>query len=184
MFDDETLSLSIAVGTALLIITIIVGTVGGADRTANGDATLQVSGGWAAASLGAGNTSAGYLIIDNRTGRTDRLVAASAEGIATVELHMNIQEGGMVRMRPVDGIPLRNGKATALEPGGFHLMFMGLEEPLEAGETVDLTLKFQNAPPQTVTIPVRARRHDDTASGHAGEAKPEHAGPKDRDTQH
>ncbi|MGF1454412.1 MAG: copper chaperone PCu(A)C [Alphaproteobacteria bacterium] len=166
MFDDETLSLSIAIGTALLMITIIVGTVGASSRVEEPGPLIAVSGGWASATIGAGKTSAGYLVIENRSGRADRLVAASADGISNVELHMNVIEGGMARMRPVDGIPLRDGKATALEPGGFHLMFMGLDAPLQDGDTVDLTLTFENAEPQTVTLPVRRRGRGRDAMPH------------------
>ncbi|MCU0274542.1 MAG: copper chaperone PCu(A)C, partial [Acidimicrobiales bacterium] len=58
-------------------------------------------------------------------------------------------------MRPVDGIDLPAGEAVALEPGGLHVMLLDLPAPLEIGQTYELTLTFEQAGEQTVTVEVR-----------------------------
>jgi copper(I)-binding protein len=58
-------------------------------------------------------------------------------------------------MRPVDAIELPAGEAVALEPGGYHIMLLDLVEPLKAGETVEVTLTFEEAGERTVTAEVR-----------------------------
>jgi copper(I)-binding protein len=43
-------------------------------------------------------------------------------------------------MRPVAGLDLPAGKTVALQPGGYHLMLIGLKRHLQVGESIDLTL--------------------------------------------
>ena len=62
-----------------------------------------------------------------------------------------------MRMRKLaDGLDLPAGQAVALAPGGLHVMLVDLREPLRAGQTVRMRLRFQNAPPLDVEAPVAA----------------------------
>jgi copper(I)-binding protein len=58
-------------------------------------------------------------------------------------------------MQEVDRVDLPAGTAVALQPGGYHIMLLGLAEPLTLGETIEVTLQFENAGEQTVEVPVR-----------------------------
>ncbi len=62
---------------------------------------------------------------------------------------------GAMTMRPVDRIDLPAGESVSLEPGGYHVMLLDLAKPLEAGETIEVTLTFEQAGEQTVQVPVR-----------------------------
>ena len=53
-----------------------------------------------------------------------------------------------------EGLPLPAGQAVALAPGGNHLMLLGVQEPLVAGDTVALTLTFATSAPVEVTATV------------------------------
>lgn len=64
---------------------------------------------------------------------------------------------GTMSMQPVDGIEVPAGEEVVLEPGGYHVMLLELAEPLEEGETFELTLTFAEAGEQTVTVEVRDR---------------------------
>lgn len=88
----------------------------------------------------------------------DELVAASVDpSIAgTVEVHEVVMQDGMMRMQEVAGIPLPAGEPVALEPGGYHIMLMGMSATLEAGTEVDVTLRFASGEELTVTATVRA----------------------------
>lgn len=63
--------------------------------------------------------------------------------------------GGMMTMREVASVMLPAGDSVVFEPGGYHLMFIGLTEPLEVGTTFDVELEFATAAPVTVTFEVR-----------------------------
>jgi copper(I)-binding protein len=86
----------------------------------------------------------------------DRLVGVTAAGAGRVELHETRMESGMMMMRPLEnGLPLPQGRLVELEPGGNHLMLMGLSGPLETGDSLELTLDFDKAPDAKVTAWVR-----------------------------
>ncbi|MBU3969188.1 MAG: copper chaperone PCu(A)C [Alphaproteobacteria bacterium] len=85
----------------------------------------------------------------------DRLTAAESPAANLVQIHESRIEGGMMMMRELrDGLALPAGQAVALEPGGNHLMLLGVKEPLVAGDTVALTLTFASSAPVEVTATV------------------------------
>jgi cytochrome oxidase Cu insertion factor (SCO1/SenC/PrrC family)/copper(I)-binding protein len=96
-----------------------------------------------------------YLTVEN-TGRTDdALIGATAPTIgATVELHVTEQQGGTATMRQVDELPVPAGGELKLEPGGAHLMVMGLPEQLKPGDPLVLELRFREAGAIPVVVSV------------------------------
>jgi len=91
-------------------------------------------------------TGAAYVAITNRGAAADRLVGASAASIADhVELHEMRRDGDVMRMREVEAIELPPGRTVTLEPGGLHLMLVGLKAPLAVGQRFELTLTFRRA---------------------------------------
>jgi periplasmic copper chaperone A len=84
----------------------------------------------------------------------DEILGASSPVADAAELHTTLDEGGVMKMRPVSDIPLVPGKPVILAPGGLHIMLMGLHRPLKQGESFPLTLRFKNAPAATVEVAV------------------------------
>ncbi len=117
-----------------------------------GDVTID--GAYARASIGRAANSAAYMTLSSRS--DDRLIAAASPVADAVELHTHLMDNGVMKMRPVEGgIPVKVGEETALQPGGFHIMMLGLHEPLRDGTTIPLTLTFEKAGSVTFGIPVR-----------------------------
>jgi copper(I)-binding protein len=88
---------------------------------------------------------AAFMVLVNDGATDDALVGASTPVAATVELHQTTADAnGVMTMAPVESIPVAAGGSTALAPGGYHLMLIGLVEPLVEGATVPLTLTFQS----------------------------------------
>jgi hypothetical protein len=85
-----------------------------------------------------------------------RLVSVSSPAAKVVEIHEMAMENDVMRMRQVQGVDLSAGKATELKPGGFHVMLMGLKAPVTGGDTVPLTLTFEDAAKQRFTQEVQA----------------------------
>ena len=91
-------------------------------------------------------TGGGYFSIANRGAGADRLVSAAAPSVArAVELHSMKMEGNVMRMREVGSIDVAPGQSVKLEPGGLHLMLVGLKAPLVAGSAFPMTLTFEKA---------------------------------------
>ena len=104
---------------------------------------------------GQGGTGAGFLTIANRGSAADRLVGASSPIARVVEIHTHLREGDILRMRPVAAVDLPPGGTVTLQPGGFHLMLIGLKEPLIQGQSVPLTLRFERAGELQVMLAVQ-----------------------------
>jgi len=116
--------------------------------------------------------SAVFMVLTN-AGDADRaLVAAESDSAANVELHTHTMVDGMMQMRRIERIPLPAGERVALEPGGLHVMLIGLAEQLEPGMDVALTLVFDDGSRTRVTAPVRridpTGMHSMQGEGHAG----------------
>ena len=99
---------------------------------------------------------AAYLIIENHSRQDDALLAAASDVADAVEIHESMAlEGDMMGMRPVERIDVPAGGSVALEPGGFHVMLIGLRRELREGDTVTLRLTFANAGEMTVEALVK-----------------------------
>lgn len=104
----------------------------------------------------AGGNSAAYFTLHNAGTVPDRLSGVAANGARAVELHESISDAeGVVRMRPVDAVDVSAGASLAFEPGGYHVMLIGLEQALQVGDTVTLTLRFDGSGEQVMVAEVR-----------------------------
>jgi len=109
-----------------------------------GDIKIEIP--WAKPSLKGVPNGAAYMTITNRGETDDTLLAAAADVSSAVELHTMSMTDGVMRMRQLEGgVPLPAGETVKLEPGGLHVMFIGLKQTLTAGESVPVTLTFEQA---------------------------------------
>jgi len=131
-------------------------------------------------------TGAAFFVIENTGETADRLISAASDIAARVELHTHIAgDDGVMMMREVeDGFEIPAGGSHTLARGGDHVMFMGLEAPLQNGEEVELVLVFEQAGEMTITVIVDNDRapemdhaahsgadhdgHDHDSHGHSG----------------
>lgn len=85
-----------------------------------------------------------------------RLVAASSPLATSVEIHEMAMDGNVMRMREVPALDLPAGQVVELKPGGYHLMLLGLKQPLKAGATVPATLVVEGKDGRRETVQVQA----------------------------
>ena len=132
----------------------------------NSAGQVQVEAPWTRAA-GAGATGVGYMVLRNGGSAPDRLVAARSPAARVVELHTHMQDGGVMRMRPVQAIELPPGQAVTLAPGGFHLMLIGLAAATQRGGRVPLTLVFERQGEVQVELQVEAAGARGPTTGHS-----------------
>ncbi len=107
---------------------------------------LTISNAWTRATPPNAPTGGGFLTIVNNGSEDDRLISASAGFFAKAEMHeMSVVDNVMTMREQEGGIPIPAGATVEFRPGAFHVMFMGLKEPLKQGETVSVTLIFEKA---------------------------------------
>lgn len=88
------------------------------------------------------------------SGEADRLVAAVTGSAREVQMHETISgDDGTMGMRPARSLELPSDGALVLEPGGFHLMLMGVDR-LDVGDTIEVTLTWEKAGEMTVSADV------------------------------
>ena len=107
-------------------------------------AQVQIEKPWTRATAPGAQVAGGYMLIRNQ-GAADKLLSASSPASAKVELHVHLNDNGVMKMREVPGYDVPAKGSFELKPGGAHLMFMNLKAPLKEGDKVPVMLKFEKA---------------------------------------
>jgi periplasmic copper chaperone A len=119
--------------------------------------SLDISDPWSRATPKGSSVAAGYMKIKNSGSTPDRLISGSSDVPSKFEVHEMRMENGVAKMRPVKGgLEVKPGETVELKPGSFHVMFVGLKKPLNAGDHIKATLVFEKAGPVSVEYDVRA----------------------------
>lgn len=118
--------------------------------------TVEIGLGEAYAFASAGPNSAVFMTIENYGGGDDVLLSASTEVAETVEIHETAMEGGTMTMRKLDNLPIPENETVTLDPKSYHIMLLGLKQPLVAGEKFDLTLTFEQSGEMTFPVIIGA----------------------------
>lgn len=108
-------------------------------------AQIQIEEPWARATAPGAKVAGGYMVIRNAGESADKLVSASSPVAAKVELHVHINDNGVMKMREVAGYDVPAKGTFELKPGGAHLMFLDIKRPFKEGEKLAVKLKFEKA---------------------------------------
>jgi len=135
-----------------MLAILVLGLVLSACERSKPDVKVEKS--WARQSLKGVSNGVIFMEIINQGHGDDVLVKAESPVSRVVELHTHIHENGIMRMRPVQDITVKAQDKVVLKPGGLHVMLIGLKKPLQAGESVPLTLHFKESGMQTIDVPV------------------------------
>jgi len=128
---------------------------------------LTVTNAWARASA-PGQDSASIQC--ELTSAKDAKVVGVASPVAnSSELHHMMQMNGMMMMHATKSIPLAAGKPLDLSGQGYHLMLIGLKQPLKAGDSVPFTLTVEYANKHREQIESKAEVRPLTATNEAHE---------------
>lgn len=101
---------------------------------------------WSRATPKGATTGAGYLTIKNTGSTPDRLISVALSSATTAQIHEMTMDKGVMKMREVSGgLEIKPGETVTLKPQGYHIMFMGLKEPLVRGQTAKGRLTFEHS---------------------------------------
>jgi periplasmic copper chaperone A len=119
---------------------------------------IAVGNAWVQAMPPSQNTSAAYMTIKNNSSKEAFLVSASSDIASAVELHHMSETGSMMNMSQVPYILVPAGGEATLQPGGYHIMLIGLKRPLHQGDIVPITLHFKDGSTVMVAAPVKMQQ--------------------------
>ncbi len=123
---------------------------------------LRIEAAWVrpAAAPGAGNpagdNSAAYFTVVNGGNAADTLVGVVTDAAARADVHRSRVEDGVARMLPVPRLAVPAHGRIACEPGGYHVMLMGVKRDLRVGGRVRLVLRFRASGDRVIDAPVLA----------------------------
>ena len=116
---------------------------------------LAVSRAWARATPPGSTVGGAYFAIDNHGTTPARLIAVSSSVASEAAVHVTQIAGGVAGMHETPLVVPAHG-SVKLNPGGMHLMLMGLKAPLVQGSHFELRMNFEPGGVVTVSVPVLA----------------------------
>lgn len=99
--------------------------------------------------------SAAFMKVMNTTSADLSIVGAKSNAAKKVEIHTHDMVNGIMKMYQVSKVDIKANSHTMFQPGGFHVMFLGLTKGLKEGDHIDFTLVFSNGDEVVVTAPVK-----------------------------
>ncbi|CAM3899710.1 copper chaperone PCu(A)C [Nocardioides marinus] len=153
--------------------------------TTDAGSSLVVGDPWVRATAGTEDTSmtAAFMTIDNTGDEDVTLVGASSDIAGSVEIHEMLMVDGAMAMRAMEsGLVIEAGRGKVLEPGGYHVMLMGMTTELAPGDEVDLTLELSDGSTQELTVPVKEFTEEEGHYHEPGTDEDHSHGDEDSDT--
>lgn len=95
-----------------------------------------------------------FMVIRNGGDKDVKVVSASNPASKVTELHTHLNEGGVMKMRPVPAIDIKAKGEAVLKPGGLHVMLIDLKAPMKEGDVVPITLGFDDGSSKQVDAKV------------------------------
>lgn len=85
------------------------------------------------------------------------LVSVTSPACLRAELHEMTEVDGIMKMRQIHDIIPTDDAIIHFTATGYHIMLMGLKEPLKRGTTIPITFKFKDGSSRDVMVPVVSR---------------------------
>jgi periplasmic copper chaperone A len=154
------------VASAVLLLAIVLAACGAPEG-----ASIQVTDVWArpamaggamessegtAGGMGAAGTGAVFMQVANEGREADRLIGGRTDVAEVVEIHETRMEGDVMKMQMLaEGLEIPPQSTIRLEPGGYHVMLIGMKQNLELGDRFEVELQFEKSGAQRVQAEVR-----------------------------
>ena len=97
---------------------------------------------------GSQNGAVYFKGIKNAGKEADQLLSAKTQVADKVEIHEMTMDGDVMKMRPLSSIEIPAGGEVSVakgNPNGYHLMLLGLKQPLKDGDRFPVWLTFKQA---------------------------------------
>jgi len=107
-----------------------------------------------------------YMKIINHHNVDIMLVGAKGKFSQQIELHEHTMKDGMMRMAQVPNIVIPANGSVMLEPSGLHIMAFDIKQPLKHGQSVELTLLFDEHPPVAIDLPIKSIKQQNNHHHH------------------
>lgn len=118
---------------------------------------ISVSDAWIRLPPPGSSMTAAYFKAENHTDKNFNLVAVESESFSTIEIHESVASGNTVTMKRHKNYLMMPGQAHHFAPGGKHLMLFNPPQDLRTGQSISLTLVFEEG--LNLVLPFEVRKH-------------------------
>lgn len=137
---------------AIALTTALVLTACGANSTG---AQISVEEPWARPVPTAGGNGAVFFRLVNAGNEADQLVGGESPAAGAVEVHKTTMEKGVMQMEHIPSLEVPAKGEVLLEPGGYHVMLIDVSKSLKPGDTLPLTLRFEESGEMQMDVDIR-----------------------------
>ena len=137
-------------------------------------AQVTIENPWARATAPGARVAGGYMLVRNQGAAADRLLSVSSPASAKVEMHIHINDNGVMKMRQVPAYDVPAKGSFELKPGGAHLMFIEIKQPFKEGEKLAVKLKFEKAGEVNAEFHVGRLRESASSAAPASQPSAQH----------
>lgn len=95
-----------------------------------------------------------FMVIKNNGDKDIKVVKAESGASKVTELHTHLNEGGVMKMRPVPSVDIKAKGEAVLKPGGLHVMLIDLKAAMKEGDVVPITFTFDDGSAKKVDAKV------------------------------
>lgn len=128
---------------------------------------LKIHHPWTRVTPEGARAAGGFMTITNTGTQPDTMVGGTFVLSDKLEIHEMSMTDGMMKMRQLDkGLTIKPGETVELKPGAFHVMLIGMKQPMKDGETIKGTLVFERA--GTIEVGYKVEPLGARAAGGAG----------------
>ena len=116
---------------------------------------LVLSDFWIKKVIANNNITAGYIKIENKNEKNERLISVESNFSKRTELHyMNIKNDIMIMKHLEDGVLIKSKSQINLKPRNFHIMFIDLTKSFNKTSNQKVKFNFENAGSIIINMPI------------------------------
>ena len=130
---------------------------------------LVLSDFWIKKVIANSNVTSGYIKIENKTEKNERLISVESEFSKKTELHdMHIKNDIMMMKQIEEGVLINSKSQLNLKPGSFHIMFFDLTKSFIKTKNQKVKFNFEIAGPIVINMPImdKAKKSNDKKKHH------------------
>lgn len=120
------------------------------------DRSIEISDAWIREAPVNSDITALYFDIQNSGSSEDRVVSINTPISDSAEIHNTIIDSrGIAKMVRLEEVKIASNNSLKFAPGGMHVMLIGLNKEIRAGEEYQININFKNSGTKTVTAKVK-----------------------------
>jgi copper(I)-binding protein len=139
---------------------LAIGAISGIMTACSGNDDVIVSRAWVRDAPPGAPMTAGYMAIENKSAADRVITKVESDDFEAAEIHVTRITDGTAKMRRIGQLKLPAGKRVLFEPGGPHLMLIKPKQNISAGDTVTVTLIFEDGKRLEVDLTVKQNASD------------------------